>query len=161
MIAVAIVAGLLAVFTAWIQLLPLVIFVGIPLAVLSGLVARVPPQQLSRRFWIQVVIVGWLILGIGWLWARAMLWFFQRQVGSQRLGSAFLAGYYEFWGLKVPMMVTGICLVMNVLVLTIACASRRRAGLALLVAGNAYALAFVWSLLFISLHFESLGYETF
>jgi hypothetical protein len=155
MIAVALVAGLLALFTAWIELLPVAILVGIPLVSLSGLLARVPPHRPGWRFGILLVILGLVILGGGWFWARAALWIFQRQERSFNLDGAAHANYYGFWGLDVPMLVTAVGLVVDVLVLVIVCARRRRAGLVLLVVGYAFALAFTWLSLFALLALEA------
>ncbi len=155
MIAVAAIAGLLAVFTRWAEILPVLIVVGIPLAGLIGLLGGVPPQRPTWRLAILAVMLGWIILGCGWLWARSAIWIFQRQAGSVLPAGGAGAGYYEFWGLEIPMMVTGIGLVVDVLVLAIACVRRGLFGLVLLVVGDAFALALGWFLLFILLEFEA------
>src|ERR1700722_8785418 len=79
MIAVAVIAGLLALLTAWTEFLPVLIVVGIPLAGSAGLLARVPPHRPRWRFLILTLMLGWIILGCGWLWARSAIWVFQRQ----------------------------------------------------------------------------------
>jgi hypothetical protein len=174
MIAVAVIAGLLALLTAWSEFLPVLIVVGIPMASSAGLLARVPPHRPRWRFLILTMMLGWIILGCGWLWARSAIWVFQQQEGTVNLQRAARAAEYAFWGLGFPRMTTGLGLVVIVLVLAIDCARqglfspavrgrsmadykrRIRAffgsfGVMLLVMGYAFALAFGWFLLFVML----------
>jgi hypothetical protein len=174
MIAVAVIAGLLAVLTAWTEFLPVLIVVGIPMAGSAGLLARVPPHRPRWRFLFLTLMLGWIILGCGWLWSRSAIWVFQQQEGSVSLKGAARAADYAFWGLGFPMMASGLGLVVIVLVLAIDCARqglfspalpggsmadykrRIRAffdlfGVVLLVMGYAFALAFGWFLLFVML----------
>ena len=155
MIAVAAVAGLLAVFTTWSEFLPVLILVGIPLAGLSGLLAQVPPRRSSWRFGILAVMLGLVILGGGWLWARSAIWFFQWQAGSVALDGASRGAHYRFWGLTIPMKMTAICLVWDVFGLSVVCAHRRRFGILVLVVGYALALVFAYVILFAWLDFEA------
>jgi hypothetical protein len=145
MIAVAVIAGLLSVLTTWTEFLPVLILVGIPLVGLTGLLVRVPPQRPVWRLWIFTVMLGFVILGGGWLWARLAIGIFRWKTGSPRLEGS---GYYAKWGWGIPCMVTGICLIVHILVLAIACVDRRRFGLFLLVVGYALAMALSWFLLF-------------
>jgi hypothetical protein len=155
MTAVAIVAVLLALFTAWRELLPVAILVGIPLAALSGLLAYVSSQRPEWRFGIQLMMLGLVILGGGWLWSHLILRQVGRRMGPLGLDGALRADDHRFWGFQVPMVVTGICLAVYVLVLAIVCARRRRVGLAVLVMGYAYALAVDWALLVFLLDLET------
>ncbi len=68
MIAVAVIAGLLALLTAWTEFLPVLIVVGIPMVGSAGLLACVPPHRPRWRFLILTQMLGWIILGCGWLW---------------------------------------------------------------------------------------------
>ncbi len=151
MIAVAAIAGLLSVLTTWREFLPVLILVGLPVVGLTGLLARVPPQRPVWRLWILTVMLGFMILGGGWLWARLAIGIFRWKTGSPLDRS----GYYAGWGLMIPSFVTGIGLIVHVLVLAIACVDRRRFGLLLLVVGYALAQAISWFLLFALLGFEA------
>ena len=152
MIAVAVIAGLLSVLTTWREFLPVLILVGIPVVGLAGLLARVPSQRPVWRLWIFTVMLGFVILGGGWLWARLAIGIFRWKTGTPRLDGS---GYYGKWGLGTPFLVTGICLIVHVLVMAIACLDRRRFGLFLLVVGYAIAMAFSWFLLFVLLDLEA------
>ena len=81
MIAVAVIAGLLALLTAWTEFLPVLIVVGIPMASSAGLLARVPPHRPRWRFLILTLMLGWIILGCGWLWARSAIWVLEEGEG--------------------------------------------------------------------------------
>jgi len=155
MIAVAVVAGILALLTTWRELLPVLILVGIPLSCLSGLLAQVPPQRPGWRFGILAAMLGLVILGGGWLWARSVISFFQRQEESVALGALSRAAHYRTLGLTIPSSVTAIGLAWNVLGLALLCAHRRRFDLWLLVVAYAMALAFAWICLFAGLDFEA------
>jgi hypothetical protein len=154
MIAVAALSGLLALLRDWLGLLPLYVVV-IPLAGLNGLRAQVPPQRPSWRFGILVVMLGFTILGVGWLWARSVIWYFQRQEGFDAIGSVSRAGYYQLWGLTVPSGVTAVCLMVHVLYLAVVCVPRRRRSLLPLVAAFALALAGAYVVHFADLEFEA------
>src|SRR5207248_10064868 len=104
------------------ELLPVLVLVGIPLAVLSGLLAQVPPHRPAWRFGILAVMLGLVILGGGWLWARSVIWFFQRQEGFVALDGAGRGALYRFFGLTIPSHLTAVCLVCDVLGLAIICA---------------------------------------
>ena len=102
-----------------------------------------------------VVVALLVAFGGGWLWARSVIWFFQRQEGSVALDGASRGAHYRFFGLTIPSNLTAVCLVWDVLGLAILCAHRRRFDLWLLVVGYALALAFAWCFLFVSLDFEA------
>ena len=155
MIAVLAVGGLLALLTVWVDLLPLLILVVIPLIGLSGLLARVPSQRPAWRFGISAVMLGLIILGGGWLWARSVIWYLQREQGFVAIGTASRLADYHFWGLTIPSSVTAVCLTVDVLVLAVACVPRRRRSMILLVMAYALALAGAWVLLFADLELEA------
>ena len=157
-VAVAVAAGWLAVLLAGREILPGLVLLGLPLAGLFGLRARVPPQRPAWRFGILAVMLGPVILGGGWLWARCVIWSFQRETGAIAIGSASRGAYYEFWGLTVPGAVTGMGLMAYVLWLAIRCMLPRRLGPFLLlpvVVAYAFVLAFGWFALFVPLAFEA------
>jgi hypothetical protein len=145
MITVAVIAGVLAVLTEWTEFLPVFIVVGIPLVGLTGLLARVPSQRPAWRLWIFTVMLGFMILGGGWLWARFAIGYFQWKTGSPTLQES---AYHQAWGLMIPSIVTATGLIVHGLVLVIACVDRRRTGLLMLVVGYAFAMAMSWFLLF-------------
>jgi hypothetical protein len=155
MIAVLAVGGLLASLTVWADLLPLFILVVIPLTGLGGLIAQVPPQRPAWRLGISVAMLGLIILGGGWLWARSLIWYWQWEQGLVAIGAVSREANYHFWGLTIPSRVTAICLMVVVLRLAVGCAPRRRRSLLFLVAAYALALAGAWVLLFADLELEA------
>ena len=127
----------------------------IPLASLTGLRAQVPPERPSWRSVISAVMLGLIILGGGWFWARSVIWHFQRPEGFEAIGGASRGEDYQFWGLTVPRHATGICLMAYVSGLALACTPRRRRRLLLIVVAYALALALSYLFLFILLDFEA------
>ena len=101
----------------WFDLWLVFVLVVIPLAGLTGLRAQVPPNRPSWRFGVSAVMLGLIILGVGWFWARSVTWYIQRQVGFQFIGGGPRSGREnEFWGLTVPFKVTGLCLLVYLVV---------------------------------------------
>ena len=155
MFAVMAVAVCFAVLRAWRDFLLVFVLVIIPLMGLIGLWTQVPPQRVSWRFGILAAMLGLIILGTGWLWARSVIWHFQGQEWFVAIGGASRGEDYEFWGSTLPGCVTGIGLIVHVLFLTVACATRRSRSLLLLVLPYALALAAVYIILFADLEFEA------
>jgi hypothetical protein len=100
-------------------------------------------------------MLGLIILGIGWLWARSVIWYSQRQEGFKAIGGASRGEDYQFWGLTIPSLVTGICLMVHALFLGVACAPRRRRGLMPVLVAYALALTVAYVLLFADVEFEA------
>ena len=100
-------------------------------------------------------MLGLIILGVGWLSARSVIWSFQRHEGFDAIGGASRGRGYYFWGMTVPSSVTGCCMLVDVLVLAVACTPRRRRGLLVLVVPYALALAVAWVALFAFLEIEA------
>ena len=144
-----------AVLRDWPVFLPIFVLVVIPLGGLTGLRAQVPPERPSWRFGISAVMLGLIILGVGWFWARSVIWYIQRQEGFEAIGGASRGEAYQFWGLTFPRNVTASCLLAHVLGLAMACTPRRRRGLLLIVAIYAVALSLSHFLLFAFLDFEA------
>ena len=155
MIALMAVAVCLAVFRARHDLLLVFVLVIIPLVGLIGLWAQVSPQRVSWRLGILSAMLGLIILGMGWLWARSVIWHFQGQEGFVAIGGANRGEDYQFWGSTLPGFVTGICSTIYVLFLTAACARRRRRILLLPALAYALAMAVVYVTLFADLEFEA------
>jgi len=154
MIAVAVIAGSLAVVLNHEEFLPLLIIVGIPLGGLIGLLRRVPPDQPGWRVGVQAAMLGWLIIAGGWLWARSVIWWFQHREGLRAVGVLSSAHKYDFWGLTVPMGVTAFCLVGHVLGLARFRLRRRQFVGCLFVFGYGAVLAIGYMLLFAALELE-------
>ena len=154
-IAIMAVGVLMAMRTAWNDLLFFSVLILVPLAGLVGLWSRVPQERPSWRHWISVAMVGWIILGSGWLCARCVIWHFQRQEGFVAIGGANRGAYYEFWGATVPGNVTGIGLLVYVFFLVVVCVSKRRRVFLPAVALYALALAAAYIWLFAALEFEA------
>ena len=147
MIAVAVIAGLLAMLRLWREFLPILIVVGIPLTGLYKLLAKVPRNRPEWRTWITAAILGYVVLAAGWLWVRAAISFFQPEQGSIAIDGSIGGADYEFWGLTPRARLTGICLAVYASGMAIVCAPRRRRKLLPLVMGYALALAVLSSLL--------------
>jgi hypothetical protein len=155
MLAVLAVAVCLAVLKEWRNLLLVFVLVVIPLVGLIGLWTQVPPQQVSWRHRILATVPGLIILGMGWLWARSAIWYFQSQEGFVAIGGARHGEDYEFWGSTLPECVTGICLIIYVMLLTALCTPRRHRSLLLIALAYALALAVAYVILFADLEFEA------
>ncbi len=157
MIAVAVIAGSLALVVNHSEFFQLLIIVGIPLAGLIGLLLRVPRDRPGWRLGVQAAMLGWLIIAAGWLWARSVIWWFQHHEG---LGAGVLLSsahnYYEFLGLIAPMGVTAFCLAAHVLGLARACVRRGESQFVgcLFVFGYGAVLAIAYLLLFAALQIE-------
>ena len=106
------------------HLLLVFVLVVIPLVGLIGLRTQVSPQRVSWRLGILAAMLGLIILGIGWLWARSVIWHFQGQERFVAIGGASRGEDYRFWGSTLPGCVTGICSIIYVLFLTAASATR-------------------------------------
>jgi hypothetical protein len=100
-------------------------------------------------------MLGLIILGVGWFWARSVIWYIQRQESFEAIGSASRGEDYQFWGLTVPRNVAAGCFLAYLLGLASACTPRRRRGLLLIVAAYAVALSPSHFLLFAFLYFEA------
>ncbi len=155
-IAIMAVGVLMAMVRRWHDFLFFFVMILVPLAGLAGLWSRVPQERPSWRRWISAAMLGLIILGTGWLWARCLIWHFQRQEGFVAIGGASRGAYYEFWGSTVPERVTGICLLVYVLFLLVVCTRKRRRAFLPLVVSYALGLAaaYIW-------FFASLGFEAF
>ena len=123
-IAIMAVGVVTAMLRRWNDFLLFLVFILVPLAGLMGLWTRVPQERTSWRRWIAAAMLGLVILGTGWLWARCVIWRFQRLEGFVLIGGASRGAYYEFWGATVPERVTGICLLVYVLFLVVVCAPK-------------------------------------
>ena len=156
MIAVAVVAGLLAVLRFRRELLPVLIVVGIPMMGLYDLLAKVPRHRPAWRTWIAAAMLGYIILVAGWLWIRLAIGFFPRQQGSNAIDGSGEEVIHQFWAFTLPGGVTAICLVVYMLGLAIACALRRPKLLPL-VMGYALALVVACTLLVATLAIEDFG----
>ncbi len=139
----------------WRDFLPVSVLVLVPLAGLYGLRSQVPPQRPTWRFGVSAVMLGLIILGASWFWARSLVWYAQRLERFEAIGNATRGADYQFWGLTLPRNVTGICLLVYIVLLAIACTPRRRRGLLLVVILYALALAGAHFLLFIDLDLEA------
>jgi hypothetical protein len=155
MIAVGAVGGLLALLRDWSALVPVFVLVVMPLAGLTGLRNQVPAQRPSWRFGVSAVMLGLIILGAGWFWARSVVWYFQWKEGFEAIGGAIRGEQYQFWGETIPSCVTGICLLAYILFLAVACTPRRRRVLLPVVVAYALALAGAYVLLFAFLGLEA------
>jgi hypothetical protein len=155
MIAVLAVGVLMAMLKQWRDFLSFFVAVLVPLTGLIGLWVRVSPQRPSLRYVISAGMIGFVILGIGWLLARCMIWHFQRQEGLVAIGGAARGKYYEYWGLTVPALATDICSAIYLLLLAVACAPRRRRGLLPVLVAYAFVLAVAHIWLFADLEFEA------
>ncbi len=139
----------------WNDLLFFFFLILVPLTGLAGLWTRVPQDRPSWRRWISAAMLGLIILGTGWLWARCVIWQFQRQEGFVAIGGASWGAYYEFWGATLPERVTGICLLVYVLFLVVVCAPKRRRAFLPVVVLYAFGLAAAYIWFFASLEFEA------
>jgi hypothetical protein len=146
---------IMAMLRRWNDFLLFFVFILVPLAGLIGLWTRVPQERPSWRRWISAAMLGLIILGGGWLWARCVIWHFQRQEGFVAIGGASRGAYYEFWGATVPERVTGICLLVYVLCLVAVCGPKRRRGFLPVILLYAFALAVAYIWLFADLAFEA------
>jgi hypothetical protein len=154
MITVMALGVVFALLRDWSDLWPVSVLVVIPLAGLTGLRAQVPPERTSWRFGVSAVMLGLIILGVGWFWARSVIWYIQWQEGFQLIYIASRGEDYQFWGSTVPRNVTGVCLLVYIVLLASACTARRR-GLLPVVAAYALALAGSYVILFALLEFEA------
>jgi hypothetical protein len=154
MIGVALVAGLLAVLPFWREALMLALLIGVPLVGLRGLLAQVPRHRPTWRYGIATAMLGFVILGAGWLWAREVTWYFQRHEGFLALNSAHRAHEHEFWCVDLPSTVTAVFLLLTVAALGAACVIRGRRDYLWIVLGYALALTEVWFALFAYLEVE-------
>jgi hypothetical protein len=158
MIAVAVVASLLGALRAWREMLlflPALALASLPLVGSRVRLVRLPRQRAKWRYGYMAVMLAWVILGSGWLWARSVIRSFQQREGYIAIGGAARGAYYEFWGWTVPSSVTGICLVTYVSGLAILCLRRRRFVLLLALVGYALLLAYAWLAAFVPLAFEA------
>jgi hypothetical protein len=148
MIAVLVVACALALLKQGLECLVALILLGIPLSVLNILLGKVPRRNSAGRFGISAGMLGLIILGLGWFWARVAISYFQRQAGTVALEGTSLARTYNLLGLKLPAGVTAFGLFLNFLVLVDFCTTRRRFKMLLLVMGYGFVLAIAWTALF-------------
>jgi hypothetical protein len=148
MIAILGVAGLLGLARVRPELLPVVIFVAIPVVALTERLVHVPPHRPGWRVWIAAAIGGFAILGAGWFWARAAMWYFQRQGAPDAVA-------YEYWAGTIPAYATGIALIIYVLTLACICWRQPRRRLLWLVFPYAAVLAFACFFLFLALGLEA------
>ena len=153
MLAVATAAGFLALLRLcpMIPYLLLIVFLlNIPAAVicLSAALVRVRGRRLPWRAATVAAMQGSLILGAGWLWAISAISFFQGRAGIGAIEVASRTAHDVFWGLTVPMTVTGICLAIFVSRVVVLCALERRHDLLLVMAPYAWAMVFTWLLSF-------------
>ena len=76
--------------------------------------------------------------------------------GGRRLALVLeQAAQYEYWGLTVPMTVTGICLAVFLSRIIVLCSLQRRAELMLVAIGYAWAMAVAWIWLYAWLKSEA------
>ncbi len=155
MIAVAGVAVVLAMWRVWLVLLVVLSVIAGPLAVAVFVLARVSWREISWRSVIVNVMAGSCILAAGWLWARAAMSSFQQREGVDSLWYLNEAAQYEYWGLTVPMTVTGICLAVLLSRIIVLCSLQRRSELILVAIGYAWAMAVAWIWLYAWLKSEA------
>lgn len=155
MIAVAGVAVVLAMWRVWLVLLVVLSVIAGPLWVVVFVLARVPWREISWRSVIVNVMAGSFILAAGWLWARSAISSFRRSEGVGSLGYSNKAAEYEYWGLMVPMTVTGICLAVLLSRIIVLCSLRLRSELILVAIGYAWAMAVAWIWLYAWLKSEA------
>jgi hypothetical protein len=154
-VAIMAVGILVAMLRRWNDFLFFFFLILVPLAGLLGLWSRVPEERPSWRRWISAAMLGLVILGGGWLWARCVIWQFQRQEGFVAIGGAGRGAYYEFWGSTVPECVTGICLLVYALFRVVVCAPKRRRPFLPVAVLYALGLAAAYIWFFASLEFEA------
>jgi len=157
MIVVLIVACSLALLKKWPECVLVIVLLGIPLAGLSKLLGKVPPRRTSWRIGISAVMLGLIILGVGWFSARVATSILQRQEYSAVLVGARRARGYRVLSVGLPAVVTALGLILNLLALTETCITRRRFGLLILVALYAFMLTIAWCILFGFLAYEDVG----
>ncbi len=91
---------------------------------------------------------GVFILVMGWTWAESATPFFRQPRIAGALGPTSRGAYDEYWGLTIPMAVTGICLAALVSTIVVKCALRRRSELLLVAVLYAWAMANAWLCLY-------------
>ncbi len=148
MIAVLVVACVLAFLKRWPEGLAVLVLLGLPLYGLSVLFGKIPRRRSAWRFGMSVVMLSVIILGTGWFTARVLIWIFEWQHGRSAHYRMWVEGGYRAWCLAIPAGLSACGLLLNIVVLTDLCISRRRfdvlAGVPLL----AVALALGWMGLF-------------
>ncbi len=154
MIAVAVIAVSLAVALNHWELLPLFVIAGIPVGGLIGLLRRVPPDRLGWRIGVRAAMLGWLMLGGGWLWAQSLVWWFKQQQKLHGVAARLYAHDNEFWWLNVPLFVTAFFLIAHALGLARFCWGRRQSVGCLFAFGYATALAVAYLLMVVSLEIQ-------
>ena len=154
MIAIMAVGVGVALLREWRDLLPFSSIVLLPIGGLAALRTQVAPPP-SWRHEVPAGLMGWGILGAGWLWARCLIWKFQRQEGFVAIGGATQGKHYEYWALTVPGNVTAVGLILYAVLLTVACAPRRRRGVWPVLMGHLLALAAAYIWFFAGLAFEA------
>ena len=110
MIAIMAVGVALAILREWRGFLPFALFALVSFGGLVAIRPQVAPPP-SWRYEVPAGLLGWGILGAGWLWARCLIWQFQRQEGFVAIGGASQGKYYEYWALTVPGNATAVGLI--------------------------------------------------
>jgi hypothetical protein len=151
MIGIALTAGLLGLALNHSELLPPVIVVGIPLAGLIGLLRRVPTDRPGWRLGVHAAMLGWLILGAGWLCAQLLVWWCKQQA-NQRGTSMSTMTYngVSVW-LNLLLFATAFCLIAHALGLARFCRDRRESVGCMFALGYATALALAYLLMVVTL----------
>lgn len=150
MIAVAAIAGLLALLRTWPVLL-LLAFVVLLANLMAALVAlyvactRAPGWTVPWRAGIIAGLQGAGILAAGWVWCLSAVHFLQPSDTLRWTEPT------EFWGWKVPMAGTGLGLTAFVSRLVVICIKRRRPDLGAVVATYTWAMATAWLVTFLCL----------
>lgn len=151
MIAIAVVAISLAMALEHWELLPLVIIAGIPVGGLIGLHRKVPSDRPGWKLGVRAAILGWLILGAGWLWGQTFVWWFKQQEKLHGVVSLPSAHHDGMWWLHVPLGTTAFFLIAHTLGLARFCRGRGQAVGCWFAFGYASALAIAYLLMVVSL----------
>jgi hypothetical protein len=142
--AVVAVAILLALWPVWLSLGIASLLLGLPVAITILGPMRVPRSRLPWRAGIMAAAPGLVLLAWGWFCSRWMISSFQQREGVIRIARVEGGDWYAFWGLSVPMAVTGLWLGLFVARMVTNCASRRRADLTYAAVAYTMALAIAW-----------------
>jgi hypothetical protein len=147
MIAVCVVGCALGLVKRWPEGLAVLVLLGLPLYGLSVLFGKIPRGRSAWRFGMSVVMLSVIMLGVGWFSARVLISAYRMHYVPNMNQGMWGESSYSLC-LAIPAAVTAFGLLLNIVVLTELCVSRRRFGILLLVPALAVALALGWIGLF-------------
>jgi hypothetical protein len=151
MIGVAVIAVMLAAaLKAW-ELLPLLVIAGIPIGGLIGLLREVPANRPGWRIGVRAAMLGWLILGAGWMWCQSLVWWFNEQRKLHGVTARLYVYDNKFWWLRIPLGATAFLLIAHPLGLARFCWGRRQAAGCLFAFGYGIVLTISYLLMVVSL----------